>query len=124
MKSALAALVALLPVCAQASAPCEGVDRNLDGDRVARLTLRAVQQLHEPNAKALRSFAYDGWDIVEIGLNQSRTAFVFFSGDDTVAVWRGGQGLDEVSQAKEWTVENAPGIPNQLARCFAVYVTR
>jgi len=123
-RALLCALAALAATEAHASAPCEGVAR---GEGAPSLSTRVATQLHDPKAKAFRTFAYDGWEIVEVALGDAQNAFVFYSADplssDTVAVWRGAKDLDGVSQAKEWTVESAPGIPNQLARCFAVHVT-
>ncbi len=120
----LCAFVAVVATKAHASAPCEGVER---GEGAPSLSARVAAQLHDPKARALRTFTYDGWEIVEVAFGDAQNAFVFYSADplssDTVAVWRGAKDLDGVSQAKEWTVESAPGIPNQLARCFAVRVT-
>ena len=125
-RALLGAFVALAAaqVQAHASAPCEGVER---GESTPSLSARVATQLHDPKAKALRTFAYDGWEIVEVAFGDAKNAFVFYSADplssEYVALWRGAKDLDGVSQAKEWTVESAPGIPNQLARCFAVRVT-
>jgi len=102
---------------AQASAPCEGVVRDRD-------SARALLALHDAKAHIVRSFSYDGWEIAQITLSNGTPVFMFLSPGKLVAQWRGAWTLDEVSQAKEWTVESAPGIPNQLARCFAVRVTR
>jgi len=124
----LCVLCALASTAAQASAPCEGVDRGLSPDRAAQLSRRAAEQFRDPKAKALQSFAYEGWNIVYVEFGKSDPAFVFYRGDPLgsghVAVWGAAAGLDETSQIKEWTVENAPGIPNQLARCFAWRVSR
>ena len=123
-RALLCALAALAATRAHASAPCEGVAR---GRGEEALSIRIDAQLHDPKARALQTFAYDDWKIVQVALGNSAEVFVFYSADplssDTVAVWREAKDLDGVSQAKEWTVENAPGIPNQLARCFAVHVT-
>ncbi|MBV8977258.1 MAG: hypothetical protein JO261_08555 [Alphaproteobacteria bacterium] len=117
MRAVLLALAVCVAQASHASPACDGVERNGGGER-------ALHTLHDEKARALRSFLYDGWEISEIALSGGSRAFVFLSPDKTVAVWRGAWTLDEISQAKEWTVENAPGIPNQLARCFAVQVTR
>ena len=115
--AAWAAALPMLVTAAQASSVCEGVERSANG-------ARAALSLHDGKARALRSFAYDGWEIAEVSLSNGAHAFVFLSPEKPVAVWRGAWPLDEVSQSKEWTVENAPGIPNQLARCFAWHVAR
>jgi hypothetical protein len=113
----------LASTAALASAPCEGVDRGLSADRAAQLSHRAAELFHDPSAKALQSFAYDGWTIVHVDLGKSGSAFAFYRSDPLaggyVTVWRGAASFDEASQIKEWTVENVPEIPNQLARCFA-----
>ena len=123
-RAALCALLALAVSQARASAPCDGVER---GDAAPSLSKRIAAQLSDPDAKASRTFSYDGWEIVEVALGDARKSFVFYSSDPSsggiVAIWRGDRDLDGVSQAKEWTTENAPDIPNQLARCFAVRVT-
>jgi hypothetical protein len=125
--AALALLPALAATTAMASAPCEGVDRGLGKERADRLSQRLARELRDSNARATQEFLYDGWDIVGVTGAGSVEMYVFYPSDALsvghVAIWRGGAGLDEVSQAKEWAVENAPGIPNQLARCFAVRVT-
>jgi hypothetical protein len=119
---------ALISTGVQASAPCEGVDRGLSPERTAQLSRRAAERFHDPTARALQSFAYDDWSIVHVDLGKSGSAFVFYRGDPLAnaysTVWRGAAGFDETSQIKEWTVENVPGIPNQLARCFAWQLAR
>ena len=124
----LCVLCALASTGGLASAPCEGVDRGLSPDRAAQLSRRAAEQFHDPKAKALQSFVYDGWAIVHVDLGKSDSVFAFYRGDPLASayltVWRGAAGFDETSQIKEWTVENVPEIPNRLARCFAWQLAR
>ena len=123
-RALLCALVAFVATEGHASAPCEGVER---GRGEEALSIRVGAQLHDTKARALQTFAYEDWKIVEVALGNSADVFVFYSADPLssgyVAIWRGASDLDGVSQAKEWAVESAPGIPNQLARCFAVRAT-
>src|ERR1700733_2890813 len=74
----LCALVALAATQAHASAPCEGVER---GQGAPPLSARVAAQLHDPKARALRPFAYDGWEIVEVAQGDAQDAFVFYSAD-------------------------------------------
>lgn len=78
--------------------------------------------------KVLQTFALRGWNIVYVETPNSDPPFVFFHGaPDTVhyvALWSGGAGADEEASIREWTIQSAPGIPADLAKCFAWHVTK
>lgn len=53
---------------------------------------------------------------------------MFYSGDPlknkNVSLWSGAARIDEEQDIYEWVIKNVPGIPSQLAKCFAWHVTK
>jgi hypothetical protein len=60
--------------------------------------------------------------------HESDYQFLFFSGDPlsshSVTAWGGAAAENEEQEIKDWTIKNAPGIPDHLASCFAWHVTK
>jgi hypothetical protein len=54
--------------------------------------------------------------------------FLFYSGDPLanryVTIWSGAARIDEEQDIYDWVIVNAPGIPVELAKCFAWHVTK
>lgn len=85
------------------------------------------EQLREPVVDVLHSFRVGTWSILHVATHQSDDAFFFFDKDPSsaryVALWGGAAAKAEEHSIEKWALKNAPGIPGQLARCFAWYVT-
>ena len=110
-----------------ASAPCDGVDRDLPQDLRGKLTPIVSKQLQAPAAEILQSFRFDTWQIIFVETGISDPGFFFYSGDPAsnkfITTWGGAAGANEQRSILQWTKKNAVGIPDRLAQCFAWYVT-
>ena len=108
--------------------PCAGVDRGLSYARKSVLAPALAKQLHVSAVDVLQSFTASGWSIIYVDTHESDEFFLFFSGDPvtspSVTGWGGAASDGEEKEIKDWTLKNAPGIPERLARCFAWHVTR
>jgi len=106
---------------------CNGVDRALPNESKARMAGAIAAQLHAPAVEVLQSFRMGAWRIIYVDSPISDPPFLFFSGDPTssryVTLWSGAAEEDEAPAIYDWTLKNAPGIPQGLARCFAWHVT-
>jgi hypothetical protein len=123
------ALLAMTASLAHASAsPCDGVSRELSNSRKASLAPVIAKQLGVSAVDVLQSFQLDTWDIVSVDTHQSDEVFLFYAHDPAgsryVTMWSGGAMSDEEKSIKSWVVNNAPGIPEKLASCFAWHVTK
>ena len=109
--------------------PCGGVDRKLTVDDQARLSARLNQQFvfAKQTARAMERFRFRGWSIVYAYDDTSDPFFAFYRGDPlttkSLAIWGGAAGSNEENEIRLWVTKNAPGIPAQLATCFAWHVT-
>jgi len=109
------------------TSPCSGIDRGLTDARKSALAPALARQLQVSTVDVLQSFAARGWTIIYVATHESDNAFLFFSGDPLanhyITLWGGAATKDEEHDIKDWTFKNAPGIPQQLASCFAWHVT-
>jgi hypothetical protein len=121
----------LLSACRSSPAgasPCSGIDRSLKSDRKAALASALAKELRVSTVDILESFRGLGWSIIYVDTHESDYQFLFFSGDPlsshSVTGWGGAAMENEEQEIKDWTIKNAPGIPDHLAACFAWHVTK
>ncbi len=125
-----AVVFALIGGAGQAGAamPCSGIDRQLTAAQKSVLAQAVARQLGSPNVTILESFRLEGWRILYVGRRDADDAFLFYAHDPTAAhyvtLWAGAAMPDEGPSIRTWVLENAPGIPPQLAGCFAWHVTQ
>lgn len=109
------------------ASPCNGVSRHLSAKTRAALAPVIAKQLDVPVVDVLQSFRLGHWRVIYVDTHQADEAFLFFSGDPIVShyvtIWSGAATKSEEKGIKEWVLKNAPGIPRQLAICFAWHVT-
>ena len=110
-----------------AATPCDGIDRKITPQRQTAIAPHIAKQLQVKKADVLKSFQYRGWSIFYVETHETDEAYVFYSGDPLksayVTLWGGAARKDEEREIRQWTLKNAPGIPNRLAGCFAWHVT-
>ena len=125
----LASVVQCLGAPSAMAGACDGVDRQLTQEDRAALELVMAKKLGAPAAKVLAVWALGVWTIVAVEPPAADVGYLFFSGSpldsSPVAVWGGAavQSAEEETRIGAWVLEHAPGIPEQLARCFASTVT-
>jgi hypothetical protein len=129
MRKFLGALVVLsLSTACVRGSPCDGVDRTLTTERKASLAPEIAKQLSVSSVEVLQSFHSGSWSIVYVGTHQSDEVFLFYSHDPLtsryIAMWSGAAASNDEQKIRGWTLKNAPGIPQDLASCFAWHVTK
>jgi hypothetical protein len=74
-----------------------------------------------------QAFELSGWIIVFVDAKEADPPFLFFHGNPTkthyITIWSGAAMRSKQAEMKEWVLKNAPGIPVDLASCFAWRVT-
>lgn len=129
MRNLLAACAVLaITTSVVCASPCDGVDRSITNKRKVALSIAIAKQLHASNVDVLQSFRSGAWSIIYVDTHETDSAFLFFSRSPLtsryVTMWSGAASINEKQEIKDWTLKNAPGIPQQLARCFAWHVTK
>jgi hypothetical protein len=139
MKTALLFALAVATANA-AAAPCDGVDRSLDAAMQARLAPvveahlkaqldpRVGPSVYVQAGDVLHVFRFKGWHIVHVISHATDEPYAFYARDPAQApgyltVWAGAAAMGEEKTIKKSVSDNAPGIPEKLAACFAWYVT-
>jgi hypothetical protein len=109
------------------ASPCSGVDRSLPAGVKESLAPRIARHESLEKVGVLSSFTFGGWHIIEIENYVSDEPYLFYRADPSssrsIAAWSGAATIFETTDVEKWTVENAPGIPQKLASCFAWHVT-
>jgi len=110
------------------ASPCSGINRSIDASRKAELAGPIAAQLKTDHVTVLSSMGFKDWSIIYVETPGSDPPFLFFKGnpDKThyMTLWSGAATIYEEQAIKQWTLENAPGIPERLAVCFAWSVTQ
>ncbi len=122
-------LVGLLLVSAPtAASPCDSVRRDFAESQRVQWAGAIARQLNVPSVTVLQAFELGGWKIVYVATARSDPSFLFFHGAPDkvhyVTLWSGGARADEEASIRTWAMKSAPGIPSDLAECFAWHVTK
>ena len=123
----LLATLILLTATARAQ-PCSGINRQLDNERKAVLAPAIANQLQASAVDVLQLFKMGNWSIIYVDTHDADEVFLFYAADPLTShyttLWSGAAAKNEESKIRNWVINNAPGIPNRLAGCFAWHVTR
>jgi len=118
----------LLVVSHACASPCDGVDRSLADERRRVLAPVLAEHLRAPSVDIIQSFRSGTWTILHVDTHQADEIFLFYSGEPSanryVTAWSGAATIQEEGHVKKWAIDNAAGIPSQLAGCFAWHVAR
>jgi hypothetical protein len=122
------------------TSPCEGVTQT-KGENIknkAALEVAITKQLKDlvrkynsPKLKVTLLYAYaqDNWTILIVSLveNSDSYAHLFYSGNPLtnryVTSFEGSDWGKDMQTIKDWVLKNAPGIPPNLASCYAWHQT-
>lgn len=109
------------------ASPCSGIKHDLSSKQKAALAPLIAKQMGHDKVDVLRSLQYGEWRILYVVTNVSDDQYVFYSHHPAksryITTWGGVATSDEEKAIKNWTIQNAPGIPERLAACFAWNVT-
>ncbi len=108
--------------------PCKGVDRQLTTSKKTQLEVAIAKEQKRQTVKVFESFQYGAWSVLFTDASDGDEPYMFYSksplqGGRPVTLWSGAATIFETSEVAQWVKENAPGIPSQLAECFAWHVT-
>jgi hypothetical protein len=110
------------------ASPCDSVKRDLSESQRAEWAAVIAKQLDVPKVTVLQSFRSNAWTIVYVTTPNSDPPFLFFDRAPGkahfVTLWSGGAQANEEASIHAWVIENAPGIPPDLAACFAWHVAK
>jgi len=110
------------------SKPCQGIQQAISPSRKAKLEPAIAKQLNLEKVVVNRIFQKGAWYIIHVGTYSSDDRFLFYHGDPLTSLfiteWGGVAARHEGNEIMQWAKLNAKGIPDQLAACFARFVTR
>lgn len=114
-------------IAALHSNPCKGVDRTFTNAQKAALTPVIASQQGWKTVKLNQSFRLGKWQIIYLENGVSDDPYIFYPDSPrnakSLGMWGGAATIFETAEILNWTIQNIPGIPNRLARCFAWHVT-
>jgi hypothetical protein len=112
---------------AWSASPCGKVDRSLTDSSKAALAPVIARQIHSQRVDVLQAFRLESWTIIYVDSHDADESFLFYSHDPLhnryITRWSGAAAFNEEQSIRTWTIKNAPGIPPNLASCFAWHVT-
>jgi hypothetical protein len=127
MKRLLLISLFLLSIASLAKGPCGDVDRSISDEQKKQLALALAPQLKVEHVEVLQSYRYNEWSIIYVENYETANTFLFFNGNPLtqpyVATWSGVATAKEERKILQLVLKSAPGIPPELARCFAWHVT-
>ena len=110
------------------ASPCNSMDRGLTNEYKIALASTIAKQMHASSVDILQLFRFGTWSIIYVDTHVADEAYLFYAYDPLtshyITLWGGGATTNEEQEIKAWTIKNVPGIPLQLASCFAQYVAR
>ncbi|HVJ52144.1 MAG TPA: hypothetical protein VM689_06770 [Aliidongia sp.] len=126
----LLAGAALLLACVTARAEeCDNsIDRSLAADQAAKLAPIIAKRTHTKPGEPIQSFRSGRWRILYLETPVPDDGLQLYAGDPLTArdviIWGGVARTNEEDEIRDWVTSEAPGIPDELAACFASYVAR
>jgi len=107
--------------------PCDWVDRPHPYKQSPALNAELARQAGFKKVRVGESMHYRGWHIIQIVPDTAESEWLFYSrdpmGTHPITSWSGAVAPFEEISIQKWLLKNTPGIPLQLARCFAWRVT-
>lgn len=108
--------------------PCENVVHELSAPERSALEAGLSRSLSLPAVQVYARLKLGDWSVIYSDISPGDPTYGFFqadplSGGVPVEYWSGGAPFYEVGDIFDWTTANVPGVPKELAECFAWYVT-
>lgn len=107
--------------------PCDGVDLPRGYEQPSALAVELAKQTGFKKVSVSQSMQFQRWRIIQIVPDSAESEWLFYSRDPmgahAITSWSGAANPFEEVSIRHWVLRNAPGIPLQLARCFAWHVT-
>jgi hypothetical protein len=104
------------------SLPCDTTTTTLSEKQTTYLSVMLESQLKAKYATVLNSYRVGDWYLLYVDTFVADPAYLFYSADPLehryVAIWSGAAKETEQPELVAWARKNAPGIPEDLAKCF------
>jgi hypothetical protein len=109
------------------ASPCEGLHGGVSSADKNASILASSKQTRSTRVEVLDDFRSHDWIMLYLETHVSDEPVVFLHKKENtlnfVALWAGGAIIGQEAALEEWAHRDVPGIPTDLARCFAWYVT-
>lgn len=121
--------VFLILVCnsSLAESHCENNIVQLDGNKSLVLKRNISKQVDVESVNIISIFSDRDWSVIYIETDVADNAFLFYPGNiykgRFATLWSGAAGIAEEESLFQWAKDNAHGISDSLAHCFAWYST-
>lgn len=116
------------PTLAAKDVSCKLVHQELANAQKRQWTPAINRQLNGKLDSINQVFELSGWFIVFVDAKGADPPFLFYHGNPVkthyITMWSGAAMRSEQAEIKNWVLKNAPGIPVNLASCFAWQVTQ
>jgi hypothetical protein len=129
-------LLCLLLSSAVSAEPCASLEREVSGSDRKAFAVAIEHHLKAGFSASAAAIAYvraedvlivlqlGSWFIVKASTHASDDVYLFYGSrpdraENYKAIWGGAAAVHERPEIEAWAVEHAPGIPHELARCFA-----
>lgn len=127
MKKLLLISLFVVSVTSFGKGPCGDVDRTISDEQKKQLSPAIAAQLHVEHVEVRECYRYKEWTIIYVETYETENTFLFFNGNPLtepyITTWSGSAQAKEERKILKSVLKSAPGIPAELARCFAWHVT-
>ena len=108
--------------------PCRNVQMRASTARLQAVASAISKTEGFPNSHVLAYYAAAGWFVVYTDASAGDERYLLYRGDPASGIksklsWSGAATMFETTEIRDWVVRDAPGVPRQLADCFAWQVT-
>jgi hypothetical protein len=121
-KIAISLILIFLSVIAHAE-PCTGVVRTINESKKLSIANVMAKKLKTKSADIFEYMQVGAWRIIWVDTHDSEPGVFFFHGNPIntkyITVFGGAAIYGEENEVIKWAKTNAPGIPTNLAACFA-----
>jgi hypothetical protein len=122
------AVVGMLSAWSLSATPCANVESILTPLQKQAWAPVIARQLRVAQADVLQVLRLDHWRVIEVDSHRADNGFLFYRDDPLrsryVTTWSGAARPNEEVAIAHWALVNVPGVPAELARCFAWQVSQ
>ncbi|MBU9845952.1 hypothetical protein [Rahnella ecdela] len=110
-----------------ASPYCEEMRGKFSDEQIDSLKINVSRQLMIGGVTIISLFKKQKWSVAYVETDFADDVFLFYHGDvykdNFITTWSGVAEISEEHSIAKWAEDNATGIPEDLAECFAWYLT-
>ncbi|MCB1607347.1 MAG: hypothetical protein KDI71_10270 [Xanthomonadales bacterium] len=108
--------------------PCRNVDVLVSKEEERELENALSESFSLASVDVFSTFQFGSWFVIYSDISPGDPTYGFFPSDprqggEPIKFWAGGDAFYAVGDIAEWTIANVPGVPEELAECFAWSLT-